>query len=530
MKFIAPELKLTGFPGGPSQFALMERKISKILIANRGEIALRVIRTCKKLGISSVAVYSDADSSAPAVKLADENVHIGPSEVSESYLVIDKIIDACRQTGADAVHPGYGFLSENEAFAGALKEAGVTFIGPEPDVMGSMGDKIAARNLMEKSGVPVVPGYNGEDQQDDNLLAQAKRIGFPVMLKASAGGGGRGMRRVDDETAFLEALGSARREAKNAFGNDTMLLEKFVTNPRHIEIQVFGDTRGQVRHLFERECSIQRRHQKIIEESPSPALTPEIRQAMARTAVAAAAAVNYTGAGTVEFIFSDADQSFYFLEMNTRLQVEHPVTELVTGRDLVEEQIRVAEGRPISFTQEEVQQKGHAIEARIYAEDPARNFMPTTGPVHRLIWPELEGLRVDAGIEEGNEISIYYDPMIAKLIAFGPDRTAATELLERALEHTVFFGPETNIDFLRDVLAHKVFESGKFTTNFIPEHMPNYRGPRQSPDQLELIRTTAGLLFYAGGHHASESPALASVAGNGGDLAPWHDLAGFRIF
>ncbi len=504
----------------------MPKEIRRILIANRGEIAVRVIRTCRRLGISPVVVYSSADRNTPAVKLADAAVEIGPAEAAQSYLNMERIVAAARELGADAVHPGYGFLSENTKFAALLEKEGIVFIGPRADSIEAMGDKIASRKLMEKSGVPVVPGYNGENQSEENLREQAKRIGFPVMVKASAGGGGKGMRRIDRDEDFVEGMQGAKREAKNAFGDDTLLIEKFVERPRHIEIQVFGDSLGNVVHVFERECSIQRRHQKIIEESPSPAISEETRKKMADAAVQAARAVNYLGAGTVEFIYSDKDASFYFLEMNTRLQVEHPVTEMVTGRDLVEEQIRVASGLPLSFKQSDLKQSGHAMEVRLYAEDPARNFLPAVGPVHHFTVPEQAGLRVDAGIESGGEVSIYYDPMIAKIITHGPDRASAIDAMERALKSTIFFGPATNLEFLSEILGHPAFRSGKFTTEFIAEHFPSWRGSRLKPDDVDIARLSLGLAYFNGGRHAQSR----QVVEAGGEYAPWQDFRDFRMW
>ncbi|NUM43029.1 MAG: ATP-grasp domain-containing protein, partial [Leptospiraceae bacterium] len=397
---------------------MSEKKIKKILIANRGEIAARVIQTCKKMGILSVAVYSDADRDSPFVKLADESVYIGESEARESYLNIPKIIDACKSTKADAVHPGYGFLSENPDFANSLIKENIEFIGPTIHAIQVMGDKIGSRIEMEKANVPVVPGYNGENQDSEHLLLKAKEIGFPVMIKASAGGGGKGMRRVENENEFFESLTSAKREALNFFKNDKVLLERYVKSPRHIEFQVFGDKHGNVEHIFERECSIQRRHQKVVEESPAEKLSESLRKKMGDVAVRAAKSIGYLGAGTVEFILGEGGE-FYFLEMNTRLQVEHPVTEMVTGLDLVELQIRIAEGHPLYFSMDKEKspkQKGHAIEVRIYAEDPQNNFLPSIGKIEKVVFPEGDGIRLDNGVEEGSEVSMFYDPMIAKLI------------------------------------------------------------------------------------------------------------------
>lgn len=498
-----------------------------VLIANRGEIAVRVIRTCRKLGIRSIVAHSSADKNSMAVRLADDAVEIGPADSRSSYLNIDRIIDACKKTDARAVHPGYGFLSENAVFAERLASEGILFIGPHPESMRAMGDKISSRKLMQARGVPVVPGYNGDDQSPERLLEEARKIGLPVLIKASAGGGGRGMRVVTAELEFLPALEAAKREALGAFGDDRVFVEKYVTAPRHIEIQVLGDAKGNVISLFERECSLQRRHQKIIEESPSPALTPDIREEIAKAAVMAAQAVNYVNAGTVEFIYSDTEKSFYFLEMNTRLQVEHPVTELVTGLDLVQEQIRIAAGLPFSFEPSQIRQNGHAVEVRLYAEEPERNFMPSTGKVHLFEVPEH--VRVDAGVESGDEVTIHYDPMIAKIIAHAPTREEALDRLSHALSETILFGPGNNLDFLAAILGHPAFRSGRITTGFIPEYFPVFK-KASSPDLEELARSAAGALFYVGGRQISETIEDASVARHGGDLMPWIQLEGFRLW
>lgn len=498
-----------------------------ILIANRGEIAVRVIHTCKKLGIRSIVACSSADKNSMAARLADEWIEIGPPDSRSSYLNIERIVEACKKVDARAVHPGYGFLSENAAFAERLEQEGILFIGPKPESMRAMGDKISSRKLMEARGVPVVPGYNGDDQSGDRLQSEAMRIGLPVLIKASAGGGGRGMRVVSQESEFKPALEAAKREALGAFGDDRVFIEKYVSAPRHIEIQVLGDSKGNVVSLFERECSLQRRHQKIIEESPSPALTGDIREEISRAAVLAAQAVNYVNAGTVEFIYSDTEKSFYFLEMNTRLQVEHPVTELVTGLDLVQEQIRVAAGLPFSFEPGQIRQNGHAIEVRLYAEEPERNFLPSTGRVHLFEVPE--GVRVDAGVESGDEVTIHYDPMIAKIIAHGPSREEALDRLSHALSETILFGPGNNLDFLAAILKHPVFRTGRITTGFIPEHFPVFQ-KAYSPDLEELARSAAGTLFYAGGRQISETKEELTVARQGGDLMPWIELEGFRLW
>ncbi|WP_027134812.1 acetyl-CoA carboxylase biotin carboxylase subunit [Geminicoccus roseus] len=440
----------------------------KILIANRGEIACRVIRTCRKLGIATVAVYSEADAQALHVRMADEAVPIGPAAARDSYLVIDKIIAACRQTGAEAVHPGYGFLSENAAFATALDAAGIVFIGPPMNAVQAMGDKIESKILARKAGVSVVPGHVEPVSDPEEALRIARSIGYPVMVKAAAGGGGKGMRIAHDDPSLTEGLERARSEARSSFGDDRVFLEKYIEQPRHIEIQVLGDRHGHVIHLGERECSIQRRHQKVIEEAPSPFLDEATRQAMGAQAVALAEAVGYHSAGTVEFIV-DAQRNFYFLEMNTRLQVEHPVTELVTGQDLVEWMIRIADGERLTLRQEDVTLSGWAIEARVYAEDPSRGFLPSTGRLRRYQAPEGKGIRVDTGVAEGLDVSMFYDPMIAKLCAYAPDRTMAAERLADALDAYVIRGLSHNIAFLTSLITHPRFLEGRLTTNFIAE-------------------------------------------------------------
>ena len=442
--------------------------IRKILIANRGEIACRVIRTAHAMGIRTVAVYSDADAQAPHVQQASEAVRIGPGPVGQSYLLAEKILEAAQQSGADAIHPGYGFLSENADFAAAVEKAGLTFIGPSAQSIDLMGNKAAAKRRMMEAKVPCVPGYEGTDQSDDVLLAEGAKIGFPIMVKAAAGGGGRGMRLVEAEAELAAAIATARSEAENAFGSGELILEKAIVQPRHVEIQIFADTHGNVVHLGERDCSVQRRHQKVIEESPCPVMTPELRAAMGAAAVEAAATINYRGAGTVEFLL-DASGSFYFLEMNTRLQVEHPVTEQVTGLDLVELQIKVAEGALLGMTQDDVQLSGHAIEVRLYAEDPAKGFLPSTGTVACFEQVARDGVRYDTGIVGGQEISPFYDPMIAKLITTGATRETARKLMIEALTDTALFGPRTNRDFLIACLENEKFAEGDFSTGFIAE-------------------------------------------------------------
>ncbi|MGH8272225.1 MAG: acetyl-CoA carboxylase biotin carboxylase subunit, partial [Gammaproteobacteria bacterium] len=411
----------------------------KVLIANRGEIACRVIKTCKRLGIATVAVYSDADRRALHVQSADEAVHIGPAQASESYLDMDRILAAAKETNAEAIHPGYGFLSENSEFARRCKKAGIVFIGPNPDSMDAMASKSAAKALMEKADVPVVPGYHGDDQTLKKLEAEAKRIGFPLMIKATAGGGGKGMRVVHAAKDFKDALDGAKREAKNAFGDDIVLLEKYIEQPRHIEFQVFGDAHGNAVHLFERECTLQRRFQKVVEETPSPFLDDATREKMGEAAVAAARAVNYVNAGTIEFIVG-ADKSFHFMEMNTRLQVEHPITEETTGLDLVEWQLRIANGEKLPLAQKQIEQHGHAIEVRLYAENADKGFLPVTGRIESFETPDADFVRVDTGVRSGDEIGIFYDPMIAKISVSGKDRDDAVGKLRNALARTAVFG------------------------------------------------------------------------------------------
>lgn len=449
--------------------------IKSLLIANRGEIAVRIMRTARDMGIRTIAVYSDADANALHVREADDAVHIGPSPAKESYLVIDKIIAAAKRSGAEAIHPGYGFLSENVAFAEACEEAGIIFVGPPASAIKAMGLKDAAKQLMEKAGVPVVPGYHGENQDGDFLAAEAGKIGYPVLIKAVAGGGGKGMRRVDDPAEFGKALASAQREAGSAFGDERVLVEKYVSRPRHIEIQVFADAHGDAVYLYERDCSLQRRHQKVIEEAPAPDMPPEMRKAMGEAAVAAAKAIGYRGAGTIEFI-ADASKglqadAFWFMEMNTRLQVEHPVTEAITGTDLVEWQLRVAAGEPLPLAQEDIPLDGHAVEVRLYAEDPAKSFFPSTGTLTRLRAMEGEDIRTDMGVEEGDEVSMFYDPMIGKIIAHADTRDVALARLRRFLLGMEVAGPKTNLAFLANVLGHEAFQKADIDTGFIDTHL-----------------------------------------------------------
>lgn len=464
-------------------------QITTVLVANRGEIAVRVMRTAKAMGLTTVAVYSDADSDALHVRSADKAVRIGPAQASESYLCIDAILNAAAQTGADAIHPGYGFLSENQAFAAACEQAGIIFIGPPRHAIDVMGDKARAKRAMIEAGVPCIPGYQGEDQSLDTLLSQANEIGMPVMIKAAAGGGGRGMRLVNDSTQLATAIGLAQSEAENAFGSRELIIEKAVVRPRHVEIQVFADSHGQVIHLGERDCSIQRRHQKVVEESPCPVMTPELRDAMGAAAVEAARAVNYVGAGTVEFLL-DSEGQFYFLEMNTRLQVEHPVTELVTAQDLVEWQLRVARGEPLPVSQDAIVLSGHAIEVRLYAEDPGAGFLPATGSVRQFFTPDRVGLRVDTGVESGDEVSPFYDPMVAKVIGYGDTREDARRRLLAGLREAALLGVGNNRDFLLDVLAQPVFANGEATTAFIEDHYGDrFTSPAAGSRELAIAAT-----------------------------------------
>ena len=443
---------------------------NKILVANRGEIACRIIDTAKRLGVRTVAVYSEADVNARHVSLADEAVAIGPAPARDSYLAVEKLLSAAGCTGAQAIHPGYGFLSENAGFAEACGGAGITFIGPSPRAIEAMGSKSTAKTIMQQAGIPLVPGYHGDNQDETLLLGEAEKIGFPVMLKASAGGGGRGMRVVNTAAEFSEALRSAKREALGAFSDEKMLLEKYLEQPRHIEVQVFCDQHGNAVHLFERDCSIQRRHQKVLEEAPAPGITDETRSAMGNTAVTAARAIDYTGAGTVEFIAA-SDGAFYFMEMNTRLQVEHPVTELVTGQDLVDWQFRVAAGERLPASQDQLAIDGHALEARIYAEDPDNGFLPSTGRLSHLQFPaENRQVRVDTGVRQGDSISVHYDPLIAKLIVQGNDRKSCLHRMLQALGETQVAGVTTNVDFLASVISHEAFQAADFDTGFIERH------------------------------------------------------------
>ena len=468
----------------------------KILVANRGEIACRVIKTARKMGIATVAVHSDADARALHVQMADEAVRIGTAPSADSYLRVDRILDAIASTGADAVHPGYGFLSENAEFAKSLAAAGIAFIGPRERAITSMGDKITSKRIAADAGVNTIPGFEGEIEGPQRAVEVAREIGYPVMLKASAGGGGKGMRVVRNDNECREGFTSAANEAKSSFGDDRILAEKFVEQPRHIEIQVMADTQGNAIYLGERECSIQRRHQKVVEEAPSPFLTPETRRAMGEQAVALARAVDYSSAGTVEFIV-DANRNFYFLEMNTRLQVEHPITEKVTGLDLVELMIRIAAGEPLPLGQDDVTLNGWAIEARVYAEDPFRNFLPSIGRLVRYRPPtESDTVRVDTGIVEGSEVSIFYDPMIAKLVTWGEDRAQAIESMNDALDGYLIRGVNHNISFLNAVISHPRFCAGQFTTEFIAEEFPDGFHPADAPQTDPMIAVAIAAMMH----------------------------------
>ncbi|WP_297907253.1 acetyl/propionyl/methylcrotonyl-CoA carboxylase subunit alpha [Thiomonas sp.] len=498
----------------------------KILVANRGEIACRVMRTARSLGIATVAVYSEADADARHVRMADEAVCIGPAPARESYLVAERILQAARRSGAEAIHPGYGFLSENEDFAEACERAGIVFIGPPASAIRAMGSKSAAKALMERAGVPLTPGYHGEDQDPDLLAREAARIGYPVLIKASAGGGGKGMRRVDDPAEFAAALQSCKREALGAFGDERVLVEKYVLRPRHIEIQVFGDTHGRCVYLFERDCSVQRRHQKVLEEAPAPGMTPERRAAMGRAAVEAARAVGYVGAGTVEFI-AHQDGSFYFMEMNTRLQVEHPVTEMITGLDLVEWQLRVAAGEPLPLQQDQLELRGHAIEARVYAEDPDRGFLPSTGRLLHLRPPEQgEHVRVDTGVEQGDEITPHYDPMIAKLIVHGADRAEALGRMRRALAEYRVVGVSNNVDFLARLVDTPSFAQADLDTGLIEREQARLF-PEQAPppDEVWLLAALAELTGRCARRGRTDGPAAGAPAAE----SPWGAADAWRL-
>lgn len=492
---------------------------NKILIANRGEIAIRIMRACRELGIKTVAVYSEADKNSQHVQFADEAVFIGNAAPKESYLNTDVLIQAARNSKADAVHPGYGFLSENASFAAAVESANLTFIGPSADSIRAMGDKAESKILMKKAGVPTVPGYEGLESYEDFKNA-AKEIGYPVLVKAAAGGGGKGMRVVNAESELQEAIELARGEALNAFGDERLLIEKYLAEAHHIEIQVFGDKHGNLVHLFERECSVQRRHQKIIEESPSPLLTPELREKMGQAAVAAARAVNYSNAGTVEFIFDPKTQQYYFLEMNTRLQVEHPVTELVTGLDLVHWQIRIAAGEKFPFTQSDLHQHGHAIECRVYAEDPSTGFLPSTGKLLQFIQPQGPGIRVDSGFAAGDEVTHFYDPLLAKLIVYAGSREDAIQRMQNALNDFIVHGVVTNMDYMRAVLETDDFKQGKVTTRWVETKFGEWTVLQ--PELHAIVAAALADVVFVGG---KSQPAVSNETD---PFNPWKQTGNYR--
>jgi acetyl-CoA carboxylase biotin carboxylase subunit len=496
---------------------------NKVLVANRGEIAVRVIRALRECGIKSVAVFSEADREALHVRLADEAYCVGPAPSAQSYLVIDKILEVARLSGADAIHPGYGFLSERAPFAAACEAAGIVFIGPRPHAIEAMGDKVQARKIVEVAGVPLVPGSKEPFPDAVAALEYAQSIGFPVLIKASAGGGGKGMRRVDSPEQLAPSWDAAKREALAAFGDDHVYIEKYVVNPRHVELQVLADSFGHTIYVYERECSVQRRHQKIVEEAPCPVLRPEVRAKMGEVAVKAAQAVDYVGAGTVEFLI-DADQNFYFLEMNTRLQVEHPVTELITGVDLVRWQLKIAAGERLTLRQEDIVARGHAIECRIYAEDPEQNFLPCPGPLTRYIEPRGPGVRVDSGVYEGTSVPMYYDPMIAKLSVWAEDRDAAIERMRAALKDYEIGGITTNLTYHEEVLTHPDFRSGHYDTEFIPNLMRGRSGPPSAdPSDARLAAVLAA--------HILRESAVREPAGGGEGGAKrsrWVELGRFE--
>lgn len=496
----------------------------KILIANRGEIACRVIRTARQMGIRCVAVYSDADKDSLHVKLADEAVYLGAAPAKDSYLVIDKIIQAAKQTGAEAIHPGYGFLSENNNFVAACETAGITFIGPPAKAIEAMGSKSAAKIIMEEAGVPLVPGYHGADQSPALLKAEAAKIGYPVLLKATAGGGGKGMRIVENEAEFDASLEAAQREALNGFGDATMLVEKYLIKPRHVEFQVFCDQQGKGVYLFERDCSVQRRHQKVIEEAPAPGLSEELRQQMGEAALKAAQAIGYVNAGTVEFLL-DAQGGFYFMEMNTRLQVEHPITEMITGEDLVAWQLKIAAGQPLPKEQSELSINGHAFEARVYAEDPEQDFLPATGKLSYLRTPsESRYVRVDTGVLKGDSVSIYYDPMIAKLITWGPNRETALSRMAQALGEYRIAGLKTNISFLKRLAEAAPFQAAELDTSFIEKHHDLLFSPANttSPNQQLAIAALYALLKL-------EQERKQEAKHSTDPYSPWHGFGGWRL-
>ncbi|MCF8060111.1 MAG: ATP-grasp domain-containing protein [Bacteriovoracaceae bacterium] len=494
------------------------KKFKRVLIANRGEIAIRVAKTLRELDIESVMLFTDEEKDLPHASFGDISINLGSGPLSDTYLNISKLVELCKEHKVDAVHPGYGFLSERAPFAKALKEAGVELIGPPTAAMEAMGDKKTSKEIMEKAGIPLIPGYHGDNQESDFLAKEAVKIGFPILIKASAGGGGKGMRIVEKDSEFQEALESAKREAMNAFGDDKVLIEKYITDPRHIEVQVMSDTHGQHFHFWERECSIQRRYQKIVEESPSPALSQSLREEICQTAVKISETMNYVGAGTVEFIL-DKDGSFYFLEMNTRLQVEHPITEMVTGSDLVQLQIRVAQGEKLPFTQSEIHQNGHAIEVRIYAENPDQDFMPSIGTIDVVGESRLLGVRLDSGYKAGNEVTTSFDPMIAKLIVWSTGRTEAINKMDKALSDYPFLGLTTNRDYLKRILKHETFREGVTFTHFVKTYADDLKA--RSLSREEVIQAILAYEFMGTTTKLAENEAHVTTA--------WDQLSGFRL-
>lgn len=492
-------------------------KIKKILVANRGEIALRVLKTAKEMGIKVVTVYAEDDKNLPHALYADESYSLGSGSLADTYLNKTKLIELTKQCGADAIHPGYGFLSENEEFARMVEKAGIIFIGPTPESIVLMGDKIGSKKALEKLNIPLTPGYHGDDQSDENLMKEARKIGFPVLIKASAGGGGKGMRIVHQESELLESIQGAKSEGLKSFSSDKVLIEKYVVNPRHIEVQLMSDTHGNHLHFFERECSIQRRYQKVVEETPAPNMSQATRLKICQTAVEIAKGINYRGAGTVEFIMAQ-DGNFYFMEMNTRLQVEHPVTEMVTGSDLVKCQIMVAQGDKLPMKQEDIKQKGHAIECRIYAEDPDNNFMPSIGKIDTIGVPTLRDVRLDCGFLDGTEVGVNYDPMLAKLVVWGENRDLAISKSIQSLDEVLFLGVKTNRDYLKRILKHKDFVAGNTHTHFIPDHKTELEpGDLTNDDVASLI---AALSFSQNKKILKTSSESLSN--------PWTSLSGFR--
>ncbi len=494
-----------------------EMKIKKILVANRGEIALRVLKTAKEMGIKVVTVYAEDDKNLPHALFADESYPLGSGALSDTYLNKTKLIEITKKCGADAIHPGYGFLSENAEFATMVEKAGLIFIGPTPASIILMGDKIGSKNALERINTPMIPGYHGDDQTEGTLSKKAKEIGFPVLIKASAGGGGKGMRIVHQESELLEAIQGAKSEALKFFSNDKVLIEKYIVNPRHIEVQLMSDTHGTHLHFFERECSIQRRYQKVVEETPAPNMSDELRLKICETAVQISAGINYRGAGTIEFILAP-DGKYFFLEMNTRLQVEHPVTEMVTGADLVKCQILVAQGDKLPFKQSEIKQKGQAIECRIYAEDPDNNFMPTIGRIDTIGVPTLRDVRLDCGFLDGTDVGVNYDPMLAKLVVWGEDRTVAISKTIYSLDEVLFLGVKTNRDYLKRILSHKDFVAGHTHTHFIPDHKKDLEPKELANDNIAAL--IAAISF------SKKTTVSSAVSANTSN--PWTSLTGFR--